>query len=229
MDEEPAMKETVSCQQVRSMIEEAGGALPTVPEKEPFREHLNGCPDCRHFSEEHRSLMEAFLQDRLPDPGPEFWNRMTTRIMAEVRHREIPPEPWYKRIGLNPFGWPVYAWSPALALLVVAALWFNYNPATRPLQISGNGLSEVLVLDEGIDPLADRLSTLTARESARLKQKVVAGLAKDLKTDSSEEAVLDWDLNNRFEALTSEELERVANKLQTIGPTGAAEGFHHVS
>lgn len=221
------MKETVSCREVRDVIEEAGGAIPTDPRNEPFREHLKGCPDCRHFSAEHRSLMEALLQDRLPEPGPEFWNRMTTRLMAEVRHREIPPAPWYKR--LNPFGWPVYAWSPVLALLVVAALWFNYKPAARPLQISGNGLSEALVLDEGLDPLADRLSTLTARETARLKQKVVAGLAKELTTASSEEAVLDWDLNSRFEALTSEELERVANRLQTIGPTGAAEGFHYVS
>jgi hypothetical protein len=224
------MNNSLSCRQARAAMEEVGGRTRTGSESEPLREHLSSCPGCRRFAEENRSLMEALLRDRQPDPGLEFWNRMATRIMAEVRHREIRPLPWYKRSWINPFGWPVYAWSPALVLLVVAALWFHYHPVHRADQISSNGLSsEVLVLDDGLDPLGDRVSTLTPRESAHLKQKVVAGLAKDLKTDSSVEAVLDWDLTNRFETLTNEELERVAQKLQTIGPTGATEVLHHVS
>ena len=40
---------------------------------------------------------------------------------------------------------------------------------------------------------------------------MVAGLAQDIKTrsESPEEALLDWDMNNRLEALNNEELERV--------------------
>jgi hypothetical protein len=224
------MSKNLSCQEVRAVVAEAAGSSLKDPESGPLREHLDGCPECRRFSEEHRHLMETLLGDSRPDPGPEFWNRMTGRIMAEVRQRELAPEPWYKKIRFNPLAWPVYAWSPVAALLLFAVLWFYYLPAHKAVPISGNGLSsEALVLDEGLDSLVDRVATLTPRESTRLKQKVVAGLAKDLKTDSSVEAVLDWDLNNHFEALTNEELEKVAKRLQTIGPTGATEVLHNVS
>jgi hypothetical protein len=174
--------------------------------------------------------MEILQHDEGPDPGPEFWNRMTTRIMAEVRHRENQTVPWYKKPWANPFGWPAYAWSPVLILLIVAAFWFSYAPGTKPVRLAGNGpTSEAVSLEDGLDPLVDPVYTLTPRETTRLKQKIVARLAKDLRTDSPVEAVMDWDLSNRFDALTNDELEQVAKKLQTIGPTGTGEVLHNVS
>ncbi|MBI5584991.1 MAG: zf-HC2 domain-containing protein [Deltaproteobacteria bacterium] len=223
------MNKTVSCPEVRAALTEAAGSPLSEPESAPLREHLAGCPECRRFSAENQSLLDALQQDQVPDPGPEFWNRMTTRIMAEVRHLEHRPEPWYKRPGLNPFHWPVYAWSPLLALLVVTTLWFNYTPVTGPVQISSSGPATGAVsLDEGPD-LLDPVDTLTPGESGRLKQKVMAGLTQDLKTDSPVEAVVDWDMSSRFDDLTNEELEKVAKKLQTVGPTGIGEVLHNVS
>ena len=223
-------KTTVSCREVRTTVEEDAGSTLPEPESAPLREHLAGCPECRRFAAEHQSLVGLLRQGQVPDPGPEFWNRMTTRIMAEVRHLENRPEPWYMKSWLKPFQWPVYAWSPLLALLVVTVLWFNYSPVNRPPQLSSNGpVTEAASLDEGLDPLADPIYTLTAGETARLKQKVVAGLAQDLKIDSPVEAVVDWDLSSRFDGLTNDELEKVAKKLRTVGPTGTGEVFQNVS
>ena len=224
------MNASLTCRKVRKALEEAAGQPRTGPESEPLRDHLAGCPECRQFSAENQALLEVLLRDQRPDPGPAFWNRLSTRIMAEVRHRDPLPEPWYKKAWVNPFGWPVYAWSPLLALLVAAAVLFQYDPFHRPLPVAGKGpFTDSVYLEEVVDPLQDPVYTLTPRETARLKQKVVAGLARDLKTDSPVEAVLDWDLNNRFESLTNDELEQIAKKLQTVGPTGTGEVGHNVS
>jgi hypothetical protein len=230
MDEKPIMNETVSCRKVREALAEAAGRPLPEPGSDPFRDHLAGCLECRRFAEENQSLLDSLRMDQTPDPGPEFWNRMTTRIMAEVRHQESQKAPWYKKAWFKPFNWPVYAWSPLLAVVVVTALWFYYAPLNKPLLISLSGPpTETVALDEGPDLLGDPVDTLTAGESLRLKQKVVAGLAKDLKIDSPVEAVVDWDLSSRFEGLTNDELEKVAQKLQTVGPTGMGEVLYNVS
>jgi hypothetical protein len=224
------MNANPACGKVREALEEAAGQLRTGPESGPLREHLAGCPECRRFAAEHEALLAILLRDRMPDPGPAVWNRLSTRIMAEVRRQGPRPAPWHKRAWLNPFGWPVYAWSPLLALLVAAALLVQYAPFDRPLPIAGRSpLADAVSLEEVLDPLQDPVYTLTPRETARLKQKVVAGLARDLKTDSPVEAVLDWDLNNRFETLTNAELEQIAKKLQTVGPAGTGEVRPNVS
>jgi hypothetical protein len=221
-----------NCQKIsRALTEHAGRPL-IGAKAEPLLDHLDRCPDCRRIHEENTGLLRALRQEPRNDPGPEFWNRMTFEIMAEVRRLENRPQPWYRRPWLNPRGWPVYAWSPALALLVLSASFYYYGALSKPVFLARN---EVPAADSRLevlgDPLADPFMTLTAEESTRLQKKMGLRLGGDLlsRNDEGEEAVLDWDLSNRLEALTTRDLNTVADKLQTGTPAGTKEVTGNVS
>jgi hypothetical protein len=226
------MKPKGNCEKIsRALAEHAGRPLIGAM-AEPLREHLDRCPDCRRIHEENTGLLLTLRQEPRNDPGPEFWNRMTSGIMTEVRHLETRPQPWYRRPWLNPWSWPVYAWSPALALLVLSAGFYYYGALSKPVFMARN---EVPAADSRLevlgDPLADPFMTLTAEESTRLRKKMGLRLAGDLlaRNDEGEEAVLDWDLSNRLEALTTRDLNTVADKLQTGTPAGTKEVTGNVS
>lgn len=226
------MMKPVSCQQAKEVIWDAAGRSSEAPEAEWLKDHLAGCPDCRRLQTDNRQILDLLQRDEPPDPGSEFWGRLTTGIMAEVRREEARPKPWYQRPWLNPLVWPAYAWSPALVLVVMAAVWIYYTPVAQQTLVSSNGgpAAEVY-LEDTLDPLADPFFNLTPNQTRLLRQKVVAGLAQDIKTrsESPEEALLDWDMNNRLDGLNNDELEGLAKKLQTIGPTGTREVSRNVS
>ena len=56
-------------------------------------------------------------------------------------------------------------------------------------------------------------------------------LARELyaRNDDAEEAVLDWDLSNRMETLSTKDLNKIADKLQTGTPAGTKEVTGNVS
>lgn len=206
----------------------------TGTEAEQVRDHLSRCPDCRRLHEEYSEVVEALRQDSPPDPGPAFWNRMSSEIMAEVRHLENRPQPWYWRPWFTPWNWPVYAWSPALVLLVLMAgvYYQGYFSESKSVFLAKNGIpaAESRLEDLG-DSLADPFMTLSSQESARLQKTMGHRLARELyaKNDDAEEAVLDWDLSNRMESLSLKDLNKVADKLQTGAPAGTKEVMGNVS
>ena len=214
-------------------MEYAGRPL-TGTEAEQVRDHLSQCPDCRGLHEENSRIMQTLRQDSPPDPGPDFWSRMTFKIMAEVRHLESRPQPWYRRPWFNPWNWPVYAWSPALVLLVLTAGLYYYGafPGSKPIFLAENEIPAAESrLEEMGDSLADPFMTLSSRESARLQKTMGRRLARALyaRNDDQEEAVLDWDLSNRMETLSNRDLNQVADKLQTGTPAGTKEVTGNVS
>ena len=228
------MKPKRTCAETRIRLMKYAGRPLTGAEAEQVQDHLSRCPDCRRLHEENSQIVEALRQDSPPDPGPDFWNRMTSGIMAEVRHLESRPQPWYRRPWFNPWGWPVYAWSPALVLLVLTAGLYYYGSFTdsKPVFLAKNGNPAAESrLEDMADSLADPFMTLTPQESARLEKKMGSHLARELyaRNDETEEVVLDWDLSNRMETLSIQDLNKVADKLQTGTPAGTKEVTGNVS
>ena len=228
------MKPKGTCTEIRRRLVDYAGRTLTGTEAEEVRDHLSRCPDCRGLHEENSRIVEAIRQDSPPDPGPDFWSRLTSEIMVEVRHLESRPQPWYRRPWFNPWNWPVYAWSPALVLLVLTAGLYYYGvfPDSKPIFLTKNGIpaAESRLEDMG-DSLADPFMTLSSRESARLHQSLGRRLARELyaRNDDAEEAVLDWDLSNRLETISLKDLNKVADKLQAGSPAGTKEVTGNVS
>jgi Putative zinc-finger len=226
------MKPKETCAETRKHLVDYAGRPLTGAEAEQVRDHLSRCPDCRRLHEENSGIVEALRQDPPPDPGSEFWSRMASGIMAEVRHLESRPQPWYRRPWFNPWSWPVYAWSPALILMIFAAGLYYFGSFSNPVFLTKNGfpLAESR-LEDMSDSLADTFMTLTPQESARLKKTMDRRLARELYTrnDDAAEAVLDWDLSNRMDTLSIKDLNKVADKLQTGAPAGTKEVMGNVS
>jgi hypothetical protein len=228
------MKPKGICAEIRKSLEDHDGRALTGAETEPVREHLSRCPDCRGIHEENVRVLQAIRQDSPPDPGQAFWNRMTSEIMAQVRHLENRPQPWYRRTWLTPWNWPVYAWSPALVLLVLTAGLYFYSSFLNPNPVF-LAKTDVPAIESRLevagDSLEDPFMTLTSQESAWLQKKMGSRLASDLvaRNDDAEEAVLDWDLSNRMETLTTGDINKIADKLQTGTPAGTKEVTGNVS
>jgi hypothetical protein len=228
------MKPKGSCAETKKRLADYAGRPLTGTEAGQIQDHLSRCPACRGLNEENSRIVEALRWDPRSFPEPDFWNRMTAGIMAEVRHLESRPRPWYRRPWFSPWGWPVYAWSPALALLVLTAGLYYYSSFSDPQPVlltkSGISAAEFRLEDIG-DSLADPFMTLSSRESALLRKTMGRRLARELyaRNDDSEEAVLDWDLSNRMETLSLKDLNKVADKLQTGAPAGTKEVTGNVS
>jgi Putative zinc-finger len=221
-----------SCTKIREWLVEYAGRPLTGTKAEQIQDHLSRCPDCRGLHEENTRIVEALRGDFRPVPGPDFWKRMTSEIMAEVRHLESRPRPWYRRSWFTPWGWPVYAWSPALALLVLTAGLYYYSSFSKPVFLAKIGISAAeSQLEDSGDSLEDPFMTLSSQESARLRKTMGRRLARELyaRNGDLEEAVLDWDLFNRMETLSLEDLNKVADKLQTGAPAGSKEVTGNVS
>jgi hypothetical protein len=228
------MKSKETCAVTRKRLMEYAGRPLAGAEADQVRDHLARCPECRSLHKENSGIVEALRQHSPPDPGPAFWNRMTSDIMAQVRRLEDRPQPWYRRPWFNPWSWPVYAWSPALLLLVLTTAIYYYGSFSNsiPVFLAKTEVQAVdSRLDEAGDYLADPILTLTPRESARLQEKMGRRLASELyaRNEDASEAVLDWDFSNRMETLTAGDLNSVADRLQTGTPAGTKEVTENVS
>jgi hypothetical protein len=228
------MKTKGTCTEIRERLVDYAGRPLTGLEAAEVRDHLSQCPDCRELHEENSRVVEALRLDSPSDPGTDFWNRMAFGIMAEVRHLESRPQPWYRRPWLTPWNWPVYAWSPALVLLVLSAGLYYYGSFSNsnPVFLAKTEIQTVEPrLEEAGDSLSDPFMTLTPRESDRFHKKIGGRLANELsaRNDETEDAVLDWDLSNRMETLSVKDLNKVVDKLQTGTPAGTKEVTGNVS
>ncbi|MBA4395010.1 MAG: hypothetical protein C0407_15765, partial [Desulfobacca sp.] len=173
----------ISCNKAKKMISGYSQNLLTPEWAERVEAHLTNCPDCHKEYEETQGILGLLSQDRLPDPGPEFWKGMSSRIMSQVR--QVRPDPvkisWTKKIWGNPFGWPGYAWATALILILLTpvimyTILFKTQPQPQVQELLGNDLR----WEMGLETYPATLETLTPKESIRLGKRIVARLSGDL-------------------------------------------------
>ena len=218
------------CREIREMAEdyhqnslEPGSAL-------RVKAHLSECASCRNAYEKTREIVTLFKNDRLPDPGPLFWNHLNSRIMTQVRlsrpeEKEIP---WYKKVWGNPFGWPGYAWATALILILLTPVVI-YN-----IQVQSHKTSSVLEKevqgqeirwDTASLPFYALFESLSERESAHLAKRMAARMGKDLPGPSPwlMEDDLQWDISRSLEGLNKQELDALIKKMEPGGSAGYKE------
>ncbi len=184
-----------------------------------FEAHLSECPSCRKAYEETREVLTLLKKNDLPDPGPGFWNGLSSRIMTQVRlyRPEEKEEPWYKKVRINPFGWPGYAWATALILMLLTPVVIynmhvqdNSRPSIQ--EIKGPEMK----WDTGSLTFSVPVESLSDNESVRLAKKVVARMGKDLPgpTRLVMDDELHWDVSGSLEGLNNRELEVLIKKME---------------
>lgn len=195
--------------------------------------HLSECPSCRKLYEGTREVLTLLKKDRLPDPGPAFWDSLSSKIMAQVRLS--PPEreetPWYKKLWINPFGWPGYAWATVLVLILLTpVIIYNIHmQGTKSPSIQALNGQEVR-WDVGSMALSSAEETLSEKESVNLAKRVVARMGKDL--SSTARLALDeethWDVSLSLDGLNTQELEALIKKMGPGGSAGYREEVKYV-
>lgn len=102
-------------------------------------EHLGACPVCRERVQSMRHLMRALQDDRVPEPSPLFWERLSDRISRAAAGEATSGAGWLWTLGYRlwavPRGSgrkpkayslksiPRWSWaSAAVAALIVAVL-----------------------------------------------------------------------------------------------------------
>ncbi len=95
--------------------------------------HLDECQDCR----KEAALLKMLTEERVPEPGEEFWQEMPERVKAEME-REMTSQPGTGGRGLfrfpGKFIQPRLAWSLAASVLALFVLWgvlFHYRAGTH--------------------------------------------------------------------------------------------------
>jgi hypothetical protein len=214
----------LSCNKIRSKATDFCQDLLTSEEADRVRIHLAQCPSCRKAYRDTEDTLARLPQDRIKDPGPEFWDGLQAAIMHRIaQNRPAPSEaPWYKKVWEIPFQWPGSAWATALILLVLVPLMlFSLYPG-RPITSLPDALLAEWNVETGHDPMFSRLEGLSNQESERLGKRVVAQLASEVtKTlHRGEEEEWSWDTAGSLESLNEQELEAIAKKLKTHYPTG---------
>lgn len=195
--------------------------------------HLSECPSCRKAYEENREVLILLKKDCLPDPGPVFWNDLSSRIMTQVRlfRPEGKEAPWYKKVWINPFGWPGYAWATALILMLLTPVAI-YN-----IHVQGNKTPSVQEIkgqemkwETGSMPLSAAVESLSDKESVRLAKRVVARMGKDLPgpTRLLMDDGMHWDVSRSLEGLNNQELEALIKKMEPGGSAGYREEEEYV-
>ncbi|MBI4768296.1 MAG: zf-HC2 domain-containing protein [Deltaproteobacteria bacterium] len=213
-----------TCKKIRELTAEYHQNLLEADPASRVEAHLSQCPSCRKAYEETREVLTLLKKDHLPDPGTLFWNDLSSRIMAQVpldRSQEKEP-PWYKKLWVNPFGWPGYAWATALLLILLTpVVIYNINVLgpKSPSDQEIRGL-EMMWGSESI-PLTAVVETLSDKESVNLAKRVVARMGKDLPSPTRllMDDELHWDVFQSLEGLTTQELEALIKKM---GPGGSA-------
>jgi hypothetical protein len=196
--------------------------------------HLCECPSCKKAYEETQEVLTLLSRDHFPDPGPDFWKGLSSRVMARVRFNR--PDsvrvPWYKKVWGSPFGWPGYAWATALILIfltpaVIYTIHFRGYNQTAIRET----LESELKWEMGLESYSAAVESLSARESIRLGQRLTARLAKDLpqQTDGLIEDDLRWDVSTALENLNAKELDALIKKTQPGGSADFGKGMSYVS
>jgi hypothetical protein len=172
-------------------------------------------------------------EDCLTDPGPDFWQELSSRTMAQVRFSrpEFQETPWYKKVWGNPFGWPGYAWATALILILSApvaiyTIHFQGLKAPSVQEIKGPESK----WEPGLEPLSVALESLSDKESVRLANRVLAKMGKDLPSPTRllVEDEMHWDISRYIEGLNKEELKTLIKKMQPGGSAGLKEEEDYV-
>ncbi len=234
MDEDLNTRKTISCKKVKKLTSSYSQGLLAPDWAERIESHLSICPDCHQAYQETKKILGLLGQDRLPEPGEGFWNRLSSRIMHQVRLTRPEPVriPWTKKIWGNPFGWPGYAWATALIFIlltpvVIYTIHFKNHPPPLVQELLGNEWRWEMGL-EAVPPVFD---TLSPKESIRLGKRIVARMGRDFSGLSplAAEDELSWDVSRSLEGLDKEELNLLIKKIQTGGSAGFKEEGRYVS
>jgi hypothetical protein len=177
--------------------------------------------------------LNLLKEDRLADPGPDFWQGLSSRTMAQVRlsRPKFQETPWYKKIWRNPFEWPGYAWATALILILLTPV------AIYTIHIQGHSAPSVLEIQDqvskwetGSEPLSMAVESLSDKAAVRLAKRVVARMGKDLPgpTRLLMQEETHWDISRSTEGLNNEELEVLIKKMETDRSGGMKEEEDYV-
>jgi hypothetical protein len=195
--------------------------------------HLSECPSCRKAYEETREVLTLLKKDSLPDPGPSFWDGLSSRIMTQVRlyRPEEKEEPWYKKVWINPFGWPGYSWATALILMLLTpVVIYNMHVQDNSRPSIQETKGPEMKWDTGSLTFSAPVESLSDNESVRLAKRMVARMGKDL--PSPTRLVMDdelhWDVSRSLEGLNHKEIEALINKMESGGSAGYGEGEEYV-
>lgn len=228
------MKKELCCKKARKL---AGDYLQDLSSPDlvgGIESHLSACPSCQKEYQDKRKVLTLLRHDRLPDPGPDFWKGLNSRIMAQISpSRFIPVKtPWYKGVWGNPFGWPGYAWATALILILLtpAVIYTIHFRGYKPTAIKET-LETELKWETGLESYSSAVESLSAQESIRLGERMTARLAKDLpqQTQGLIEDDWQWDVASALENLTAQELDALIKKTRPGGSVDFKEGMSHVS
>jgi hypothetical protein len=234
MDETLDKMKTTSCKKVKKLLSSYAEGLLNPDWKEQVKDHLALCPDCQEAYLKTQEILGLLKRDRLPDPGAEFWEKMRSGVMSQVRQTRPEPVkiPWTKRIWGAPFGWPGYAWATALMLILLTPVLIytihfnNPVPSTRQ-EIPANDWGG----EGGMESSPSILETLSPKESIHLGKKMMARLAGDWprQTPLTVEDELHGDISPSLEGLDKDELEILIRKMQPAGATGLWEDRGYVT
>jgi hypothetical protein len=234
LDEGFKIMKGLTCKEVKKLADDYSQNLLSSDLVERINSHLSACPSCQRVYEEIRDVLALLKRDRLPDPGPEFWNGLNSRVMAQVRlsRSGSMKVPWYKKVWGNPFGWPGYAWVTALILILLtpAVIYNNYYRGYKPsvaqesVENEGNWVTST-----GSSMLA--LESLSPQEATRLEETITSEMAKDLpgQTHGLMEDDLQWNVSPVLENLTLQELDALLKKIRPSGSAGFKGGVSYVS
>jgi hypothetical protein len=198
--------------------------------------HLSACSFCRQEIRENQKILALLQADRLPDPGPELWDGLNSKIMTQVRQIQGVPKrrAWSGPSWSGPFQWPGYAWATVLILIVLTPLviYTAYNYNGRSSQIIREFSEQDLRTETAFDSLPSLLESLSPKETARLGKKIAVQMGKAL--SSAHNSLLtdedfQWDVHASLEDLTTQELKALTKKLPTGIPAGFKEGEKYVS
>jgi len=215
----------LSCKKIRSKATDFCQDLLTSEEADRIKVHLARCPSCYKEYRDTEDTLARLPQDRLKDPGPEYWNGLQAAIMHRIaQHRPAPSEtPWYKKIWEVPFQWPGSAWATVLILLAITpVLFYAVYPGSDRLTPGREAVLTELRPDGGSESLTTAVQVLTAQESARLEKRLVARLAREWMGQAAprREEEWPWDEAGSLEQLNQNELEAVVKKLKIPNPIG---------
>ena len=94
--------------------------------KRQVASHLEVCPDCRQEAAELAEVMNLYLAEPIPDPGPAFWQDFQQELHLKLAQVNQTPKPALWRLRL-----PHYLLG-ATAMAGILALAIYLGPFSRP-------------------------------------------------------------------------------------------------